>query len=118
MAAAYDQLDPETKLKMIQFPNSPCYFNIATSKEKLNHRMSGYEERMDLVQGLDWKQSVSLLTQSSTFPEVQCFFSVREQYQDPFLEHLDHLHPLAFAAKLADFDTPTWKQATRGSNAD
>eukprot|EP00957_Ditylum_brightwellii_P130827 9979786-Ditylum_brightwellii.AAC.1 len=33
MAAAYDQLDPKTKLKIIQFPNSPCCFNIATSKE-------------------------------------------------------------------------------------
>eukprot|EP00957_Ditylum_brightwellii_P115831 8835688-Ditylum_brightwellii.AAC.1 len=55
MATAYNQLDPETKLKMIQFPNFPCCFNIATSKEKLNHRRSGYEEHMDLVQGLDWK---------------------------------------------------------------
>eukprot|EP00957_Ditylum_brightwellii_P000751 59028-Ditylum_brightwellii.AAC.1 len=73
---------------------------------------------MDLVQGLDWKQSVSLLTQSSTSLEVQHFFSAMEQYQDPFSEHLDYLHHWAFAAKLADSDTPTWKQATRGSNAD
>eukprot|EP00957_Ditylum_brightwellii_P116681 8900293-Ditylum_brightwellii.AAC.1 len=41
-----------------------------------------------------------------------------EQYHDPFLEHLDYLHPLAFAAKLAESDTPTWKQTTKGSNTD
>eukprot|EP00957_Ditylum_brightwellii_P165843 12626630-Ditylum_brightwellii.AAC.1 len=37
MAAAYKQLDPDTKLKMIQFPNFLCCFNIAASEEKLNH---------------------------------------------------------------------------------
>eukprot|EP00957_Ditylum_brightwellii_P044017 3340680-Ditylum_brightwellii.AAC.1 len=73
---------------------------------------------MDLAQGLDWKQSVALLTQSSTSPKMQHFFSAMEQYQDLFLEHLDYFHPLAFAAKLADSDTPIWKKATRGSNAD
>eukprot|EP00957_Ditylum_brightwellii_P129199 9854213-Ditylum_brightwellii.AAC.1 len=118
MAPAYDQLDPETKLKMIKLPNSPCCFNIAMSEEKLNCCRSGYEEYMDLVQGLEWKQLVSFLTQSSTSPEVLCFFSAMDKYQDPFLEHLYYIHPLALAAKLADSDTPTLKQATRGSNAD
>eukprot|EP00957_Ditylum_brightwellii_P135122 10301854-Ditylum_brightwellii.AAC.2 len=68
MAAAYDHLDPETKLKMIQFLNSPCCFNIATSEEKLNCCRFCYDKHMDLVQGLDWKQSAALLTQSSTSP--------------------------------------------------
>eukprot|EP00957_Ditylum_brightwellii_P116455 8883233-Ditylum_brightwellii.AAC.1 len=117
MAAAYNQLDPEIKLKMIQFPNSPCCFNIAASEEKLNRHRSGYEEHIDLIQGLDWKKSADLLTQSSTSPEVKHFFSAMKKYEDPFLKHLDYFHPLALAAKLADSDTPTWKQATRGSNA-
>eukprot|EP00957_Ditylum_brightwellii_P065139 4940734-Ditylum_brightwellii.AAC.1 len=63
---------------MIQFPNSPCCFNIAVSEEKLNCSRSGYEEHIDLLQGLDWKKSVALLTQSSTSPEVKRFFSAME----------------------------------------
>eukprot|EP00957_Ditylum_brightwellii_P151584 11543938-Ditylum_brightwellii.AAC.1 len=69
MAATYDNLDPETKLKMIQFSNSLCYFNIAASDEKLNCRRSGYDNHIDLLQGLDWKKSVAFLTQSSISPE-------------------------------------------------
>eukprot|EP00957_Ditylum_brightwellii_P208166 15356137-Ditylum_brightwellii.AAC.1 len=97
MAAAYKQLDPEAKLKIIQY---------------------GYEEHINLLQGLDWKKSVILLTQSSTSPEVKHFVSAMEKYEYPFSEHLDYFHPLVLAAKLADSDTPTWKQATRGSNAE
>eukprot|EP00957_Ditylum_brightwellii_P155922 11869000-Ditylum_brightwellii.AAC.1 len=41
-----------------------------------------------------------------------------EKYEGPFSEHLDYFHPLALAAKLAESDILTWKQATRGSNTE
>eukprot|EP00957_Ditylum_brightwellii_P066341 5035983-Ditylum_brightwellii.AAC.1 len=74
MAADYGNLDPEIKLKMIEFSNSLCCFNIAASEEKLNCHRSSYEGHIDCLQGLDWKKLVALLMQSSTSPEVKLFF--------------------------------------------
>ena len=41
-----------------------------------------------------------------------------EQYEDPISDFLDDTHPLMLAAKLNDQDSPKWKEATRGENAE
>eukprot|EP00957_Ditylum_brightwellii_P195020 14859271-Ditylum_brightwellii.AAC.1 len=92
--------------------NCPCKLN----KNILITTLSGYEDHINLLQGLDWNTPVSLLSQCTTSPEVHLFFAAVEQYEDPLLRHLDYFHPLILDAKLNNSDTLTWSQATRESH--
>eukprot|EP00957_Ditylum_brightwellii_P051539 3907989-Ditylum_brightwellii.AAC.1 len=76
------------------------------------------EEHYNLLQDLDWKSSLSLLTQSANLPQTQHFFAAIDHFDDPLTGYIDSLYLPALASQIADSDIPTWGKAIRGRNVE
>ena len=96
----------------------PQFYNVSQAEGAMKKKHTGFDRLDERLQQLDWDTSMSALAASTSSFESQQLFNLVEQYEDPISDFLDDAHPLMLAAKLNDQDTPRWKEATRGENAE
>ena len=96
----------------------PTFYNFTQAEGALKRKYTGFDRLDEKLQQLDWESSMSALASSTTSFESKQLFNLMEQYEDPVSDFLDDTHPLMLAAKLNDMDTPRWKEATSGENAE
>ena len=102
----------------LDIASTPCFCTAPVSQERLNKRITGNDVLVQHLQNLDWSSSISALMSKAQSRESKNLFRLIEQHEDPISNTLDESHPLILAAKLNDEDTPRWREATSGENAD
>jgi hypothetical protein len=96
----------------------PGFYSFSQAEGALNRKSTKYDEDQTFLQTLNWDTSIAALATTSSSFQAQQFFTAMEVLEDPISKILEDSHPLAFAVKANDADTPNWFQATSGENSE
>ena len=102
----------------LDLSNLQHFYHADRAQQELKRKYTKLDRHLEYLQGLDWDTSINALAASSTSFESQQFFTMLESYADPSTGILEEGHPLALASKVADSDTPRWKEALYGDNSE